>query len=92
MALSGVAGLYCLLPGLRQLIDAMRENPGLRGGVMPGWWADTLSFLSLGIRWRSDEPENPLLLESVTSLLFLAGIAGLALLLAAGVTTLWRSR
>lgn len=28
MALSGVAGLYCLLPGLRQLIDAMRENPG----------------------------------------------------------------
>lgn len=59
---------------------------------MPGWWMDTLSFLSLGIRWRTDEPENPLLLESASNPLYLAGIAGLTFLVAFGVISLWRSR
>lgn len=63
LVVSGVlaimVALPLMLPLFPQLLDALKNVPGLRGSMTLGWWQDIGSHLLFGARWVNADPANP---------------------------------
>ncbi|MBL9143934.1 MAG: glycosyltransferase family 39 protein [Verrucomicrobiaceae bacterium] len=91
--LAVVLAVGLMLPLIPQLLEAVKNVPGLRGEMRADWWQDVGGYAVFGARWQDADATSPI---SVAMVRILAsspwawlGVLASVLILVAGSLKLW---
>lgn len=91
--LAVVLAVGLMLPLIPQLLEAVKNVPGLRGEMKADWWQDVSSYAVFGARWQNEDVSSPLSISMVRILaaspIAWLGVMATVGILVAGTLKLW---